>query len=130
MPHVKGRPKRVWTGHLAADVQEGSQGDDRLCWLVVLPWGEVDQFFADLNAIAASEAKAATAITEWNQEEKERLWALVSRYVRGWDNYLDENGKPVPWSLEEFLQVDVGHIQALFARMQAVGEQATSPKAT
>ena len=122
MPHVKGRPKAIWTGDLPEGAVEGSPDDDRICWHVSVPWGELAHLQQDLLTLAQAEWHEQR-LTEREEDEQAAVWAIITRYVAGWSNYVDQTGEAVPFTLEEFTRIDTAHVQALFERIYSLGTQ-------
>jgi hypothetical protein len=122
MAHVSKRPKELWTGVLPDGAQERGPEDDRICWHVRMPWGAQPSFRADLLKLMQAESEEKP-MSEQPEEVRVRFWELVSRYVTGWSNVTDAEGNPVPFTLDEFLQVDVAHTTELFMGLGKQGQQ-------
>ena len=122
MAHVKGRPKQVWTGELPEGVVEGSAEDDRICWHVAMPWGALPELRRDIITLMKAEVDD-TPLAEQPPEVQAAVFVVLSRYVKGWSNYLTPTGEAAPFTLEEFLQVDVAHVAELFTKVASYGAQ-------
>jgi hypothetical protein len=121
MAHVKGRAKKLWTGLLPPGVAEGSEGDSRICWHVVTAWEFADQFGKDLTRLGEMETNEGASLKDLSGEQQAEAWRIITRYVVGWSNYLGSDGAPVPFTWQEFLQVDVGHVGELFEQLPLAG---------
>ena len=123
MPHTKGRPKEIWTGLLPPGVEAKGPQDDRICWHVLTPYGSVDKLREDLLAIGEQELAQAKPIPEWPAELQAEFWGTLTKYVTGWSNYLQADGTPVAFTVDEFLGVDVSHIEELMTCLPLPGRQ-------
>ena len=124
MPYYKGRAKPIWTGDLAEGVEPRSEQDDRICWHVAVTWQALDNFRAGVTALTEQYG-------EVDDKGEKVLWVsaipteamrdLLAPCVRGWENYVDAEGNPVPFSPDEMMLVEPHHLVELYARL---GERA------
>ncbi len=126
MAYHKGRAKQIWTGELAEGVEPGSDEDDRICWHVRVTWQALEDFRKGINDLEEKHA-------EPDEEGNKRLLIadipavamaeLLEPVVIGWENYADEAGNPVPFSVEEMMSVDPNYLVELYARLSERAHQ-------
>ena len=122
MAHMKGRPKAVWTGELAAGVEAGSADDDRICWHVVYTYAGQQHIAENLTRMSELES-LDTPISDLPDEQQAEFWQIVTTYIQGWSNVTDATGSPVPFCLAEFLEMDMAHVGEIFAKLADIGPQ-------